>query len=103
MNQDKTYQFISCPFLVLREHLSLPTILLGNQFLYQTNSNLTYNDVGLVTVQIYYKYKYKYKYKYVENLQTCNADEVYFTKLRTPSTTEHHSTHPSCAGHVLFK
>ena len=36
---------------------------------------------------------------YVENLQTCNDDEIYFTKLRTPSTTEHHSTHPSHTTH----
>jgi hypothetical protein len=35
----------------------------------------------------------------VENLQTCNADEICFTKLHTPNTTEHHSTHPSHTTH----
>ena len=87
MNQDKSYQFVSCPFLVLREHLSLPTILLGNQFLYQTNTQMTYNDVGLVKVQI--------DYKYVENFQTCNSDEIFFTKLGSSSTTQKHGIHPS--------
>ena len=86
LNQDNTCQFVSCPFLVLREHLSLPTILLGNQFLYQTNTQMTYNDVGLVKVQI--------NYKFVENFQNCNSEEIFFTGLHNPSTTTQHSTHP---------
>ena len=87
MSNDKSYQFVNCPFLVLKEHLSLPTILLGNQFLYQTNTQMTYNDVGLVKVQI--------NYKYVENYQTCNSDQIFFTKLGSSSTTQKHGTHPS--------
>jgi hypothetical protein len=61
--------------------------LLGNQFLYQTNTQMTYNDVGLVKVQI--------NYKYVENYQTCSSDQIFFTKLDSSSTTQKHGIHPS--------
>ena len=48
-NLDNSFQIINQTFLVLRETLTLPTILLGNDFLQANQSQITYdkNSVSL--------------------------------------------------------
>ena len=76
-NCDGTSQIINCPFLVLKEHLSLPTILLGNQFLYQTNCNMEYNEAGFINVKV--------NGKYVKNYLCPSSEAIYFSGMSQPS------------------
>ena len=70
-NSDDSYQYINQMFLVLREKLSLPTILLGNDFLSVSNSQIIYHKDKPVSLFIN-----------EQNVNCCQGmqDNSYFTE-----------------------
>ena len=76
-NFDNSFQFIDQTFLVLQDTLTLPTILLGNDFMGANNSQIIYDKNRSVSLCQIRKIRYQpFPGKSSHTLKTCNLEQL---------------------------